>query len=254
MKTDLWETFLSILKIPKQWWISPIKSNHINVNIYWMVGSGRERERERERKKAFKRKIRTWFQCLILAAKEASYFDRINITKNQLEYDRKNITLTNMNDGTWQKDCTNGHERLNMTEIPMKITEIFNFGHIHPVMFVVVIHFRSSSIIHVCRCDLFGLVQIFWSYSFGHVDSVKWFTLLPRKRKRNKKHKDEVFQNKQIFTFTAYLLHTLKKNMRNWWDVFHQTKTHRIYAQLVEVSKIILEIEIMLTNEEIDIL
>ena len=31
---------------------------------------------------------------------EASYFDRINMTKNWLEYDRKNITPTNMNDGT----------------------------------------------------------------------------------------------------------------------------------------------------------
>ena len=31
---------------------------------------------------------------------ETSYFDRINMTKNQLEYDLKIITQTNMNDGT----------------------------------------------------------------------------------------------------------------------------------------------------------
>ena len=31
---------------------------------------------------------------------EASYFDRINMTKNRLECDRKNITPTNMNVGT----------------------------------------------------------------------------------------------------------------------------------------------------------
>ena len=31
---------------------------------------------------------------------EASYFDRINMTKNWLEYDRKIITPTNMNDGS----------------------------------------------------------------------------------------------------------------------------------------------------------
>ena len=31
---------------------------------------------------------------------EASYFDQINMTENQLEYDRKNITPTNMNVGT----------------------------------------------------------------------------------------------------------------------------------------------------------
>ena len=30
----------------------------------------------------------------------ASYFDPINMTKNWLEYDRKIITPTNMNDGT----------------------------------------------------------------------------------------------------------------------------------------------------------
>ena len=55
---------------------------------------------------------------------EASYFDQINMTENQLEYDPKIITPTNMNDGTWPKDYTGEHERLNMTEIPMKMTKI----------------------------------------------------------------------------------------------------------------------------------
>ena len=56
---------------------------------------------------------------------EASYFDQINMTKNWLEYVQKNIIPTNMNVGTWPKDYTDEHERLNMTEIPMKMTEIF---------------------------------------------------------------------------------------------------------------------------------
>ena len=38
--------------------------------------------------------------------KEASYFDQINRTENWLEYDRKIITQTNMNDGTWPKHYT----------------------------------------------------------------------------------------------------------------------------------------------------
>ena len=40
-----------------------------------------------------------YFEIKIIL-KEASYFDRINMTKNQLEYDRKIITLMNMNKGT----------------------------------------------------------------------------------------------------------------------------------------------------------
>ena len=38
---------------------------------------------------------------------EASYFDRINMTKNGIEYDQKKFTPTNMNIGTWPKDYTN---------------------------------------------------------------------------------------------------------------------------------------------------
>ena len=40
-------------------------------------------------------------------------------------------------------------------------------------MFVVVILFRSSSNVHVRRCDFFGQVHIFQTYSFGHIDLVK---------------------------------------------------------------------------------
>ena len=57
---------------------------------------------------------------------KASYFDRINMTENWLEYDGKNIPPTNMNVGTWPKDYTNEHEWLNMTKIPMKMTEFEN--------------------------------------------------------------------------------------------------------------------------------
>ena len=38
---------------------------------------------------------------------EASYFDRINITENGLEYDQKKLTPTNVNAGTGLKDYTN---------------------------------------------------------------------------------------------------------------------------------------------------
>ena len=43
---------------------------------------------------------------LIKINQEASYFDRINMTKNGLEYDRKKFTPMNMNVGTWLKDYT----------------------------------------------------------------------------------------------------------------------------------------------------
>ena len=66
-------------------------------------------------------RITSWLMSL-----EASYFDRINMTENWLEYDRKNITPTNMNVGTWPKDYTNEHDQLHMTEIPMKMTEFEN--------------------------------------------------------------------------------------------------------------------------------
>ena len=49
------------------------------------------------------------------------------MTENWLEYDRKKIISVNMNDGTWPKDYTNKHEQLNMTEIPMKMTEILKW-------------------------------------------------------------------------------------------------------------------------------
>ena len=40
-------------------------------------------------------------------------------------------------------------------------------------------HVRMAN---VCRRDLFGHVQIFWSYSFGHLESVKWGFLLQKAR------------------------------------------------------------------------
>ena len=51
--------------------------------------------------------------------------------------------------------------------------DFFNFSHIHPFMFVVV-HFQSCSNVKVGRCEFFGHVQIFRSYSFCHLESVKW--------------------------------------------------------------------------------
>ena len=72
-----------------------------------------------------------------------------------------------------------------------------NFGHIHTYRLVVLVflfdflisvifnhscsllsyYFSHVQKVNVRRCDLFGHLQIFRSYSFGHVESVKWFTL-----------------------------------------------------------------------------
>ena len=67
---------------------------------------------------------KVYIQALKLILFEASYFYRINMTKNQLEYDQKIITPINMNDGIWPKHYTDEHERLNMTKIPMEMTKI----------------------------------------------------------------------------------------------------------------------------------
>ena len=40
------------------------------------------------------------FKLIIIIIKEASYFDRINMTEKRLKYDRKKFTPTNMNVGT----------------------------------------------------------------------------------------------------------------------------------------------------------
>ena len=38
--------------------------------------------------------------------------------------------------------------------------------------------FGQVHYVNICRCQLFGHVHQFRSYSFGHLDSVKWITLL----------------------------------------------------------------------------
>ena len=38
--------------------------------------------------------------------------------------------------------------------------------------------FGHVPMVNICRCDLFGHVQIFRSYSFGHLESVKWVFLI----------------------------------------------------------------------------
>ena len=73
-------------------------------------------------------------------------------------------------------------------DLERNITWFFWFGHIQPFMFIVVVLFRSSSIVHFRRCDLFGHVQIFQSYSFGHVDLVKWLFLCPASISGHNKH------------------------------------------------------------------
>ena len=50
-----------------------------------------------------------WCQRPINIRWEANSLDWINITKNRLEFDRKNFTQTNVNIGTWPKLLTNKH-------------------------------------------------------------------------------------------------------------------------------------------------
>ena len=123
------------------------------------------------------------------------------MTKKRLEYDRKKITPTNMNVGTWPKDYTNEHKRLNMTKIPIW------FGHIQTFMFVVVILFRSSSNVHVHRSDLFGQVHIFRSYSFGHVDSVKRLFL----------YFDALISQKKYLAVVAEWFKSSTMFKHSWW-------------------------------------
>ena len=134
------------------------------------------------------------------------------MTKNWLEYDRKLITPTNMNDGIWLKHYTGEHEQLYMTEIPMKLTNIFKWLNMTKLNeksknllrrrtcaveydqnngSIFIFWFRSYSTVHVCRCHTFSVkfhhsCSSVWSISvlnkfFGHIHrscySVKWFTL-----------------------------------------------------------------------------
>ena len=126
--------------------------------------------------KTFNLFIFLWLYLLFkqtLISLEASYFDRLNMTINRLEYDQKIITPMNMNNGTWPKDYTNEHERLNMTEIPMKMTKILKWqkcirmtnlnGWIWPIKF------RSHSPVNVCRCHTFSVkfhlsCSLVWSF------------------------------------------------------------------------------------------
>ena len=104
------------------------------------------------------------------------------------------------------------------------MTEL-NFGHIQPLMFVVVIDFRSSSIIHVCRCDLFGHVQIFRSYSFGHVESVKWLFLFLTYLKKIKNFIIPIYStvhtHQPIYQkFCSYTFRYFDQNLKlpkSWW-------------------------------------
>ena len=90
-----------------------------------------------------------------------------------LKLDQK-ITPTNLNRRTWPK-----YGWILTKNILIYFGQILNHK---PVALVILFYFLISVIftrycsfsVIVCRCDLFGHVQIFWSYSFGHLRSVKW--------------------------------------------------------------------------------
>ena len=59
---------------------------------------------------------------------------------------------------------------------------LFNFRSYLPVSVQCCgnVNYISGHIYHVnvCRCQFFGHVHQFWSYSFSHLDSVKWITII----------------------------------------------------------------------------
>ena len=93
---------------------------------------------------------------------EVSSHDQTNLTKKRLEYDRKIFTTTNENIGTWPKNLHQRTLTIEHDQIYIKYGWIF--------------YFESCSTVNVCRCEI--LFTKFWSYSFGHVDSVMWVFLI----------------------------------------------------------------------------
>ena len=73
-----------------------------------------------------------------MAVEESSSLDRINMTKNWLEYDQKKFAQTNLKVGAWPKIHTNEHKTLYMTKIW--------------------IYFRSYSHVKVSRCQGKGVI------------------------------------------------------------------------------------------------
>ena len=102
-------------------------------------------------------------------------------------HDRNDHT-GNINDGIWPKKYDNDeHEWLfrsystDQVRRPNEFKALYNFGHFHgyfghvqPFIDVGVI-FRSSSNIHVCRCELFLVI---FELIFGHIDLVKITSLI----------------------------------------------------------------------------
>ena len=102
---------------------------------------------------------------------EASLLDRIKMTKNRSEFDRKNwqrwtLMLWNLTK-TSQRWTFTGEYNQNIDEFDWKYINNPIFGHIHPLMFVVVVIFIIFSVMFTD----FGHIH------FGHLDSVKWITL-----------------------------------------------------------------------------
>ena len=127
---------------------------------------------------------------------EVSSHDQTNLTKKRLEYDRKIFTTTNENIGTWPKNLHQRTLTIEHDQIYIKYGWIF--------------YFESCSTVNVCRCEI--LFTKFWSYSFGHVDSVMWVFLIKFSITNfccksnfcgvnylNKLEKNLQLQNKEIF-------------------------------------------------------
>ena len=103
-----------------------------------------------------------------------------------LENDQK-ITQTNIYHWTWPK--TNEYDRKSINEINSLRRQTWTGEYDRKKLYflISVIFTRYCSPLsyilghvqrdNVCRCDLFGHVQIFWSYSFSHLESVKWVLL-----------------------------------------------------------------------------
>ena len=122
------------------------------------------------------------FYFYFLQIFEASLFDPIKMTKICLEFDRINMTRRTLPLELDRNFATTNNIYL-IFDSPIhvrhcgNIYSIFDFWSFSPIharrcgnMYSI---FGQVHRVNICRCQLFGHVHQFWSYSFDHLDSVK---------------------------------------------------------------------------------
>ena len=100
------------------------------------------------------------------------------MTEKRLDFDWKNShqrTLTLEHDQKFTPMNVNLWTWLKYGWIRLKINKFRSYSHFNVCRFGNI--YWSSSKVNIRRCQFFGHVHQFWSYSFGHLDSVIWITL-----------------------------------------------------------------------------